>query len=187
MKKQLLTAVCICCVLFASGTLALEPGKPEDAGFIPGRLDRVDQAVMDSIGNGEIAGAVALVARNGNIIYHKSFGYADIDSKTAMHTDSIFRIASMTKAVTSVGVMMLYEQGHFRLSDPVSRFIPEFSNPAVIETNDAGEISGTRPAKREILIVDLLAHSSGHRLLLYSGPASQRLHRGGNNRHRDDR
>ncbi len=172
MKKDLLTAVWMCCVLFASGTLALgpEPGKPEDAGFIPGRLDRVDQAVMDSIENGEIAGAVALVARNGNIIYHKSFGYADIGSKTPMHTDSIFRIASMTKAVTSVGVMMLYEQGHFRLNDPVSRFIPEFSNPVVIEMNDAGEISGTRPAKGEIRIIDLLTHASGIGYSFIPGP-----------------
>jgi CubicO group peptidase (beta-lactamase class C family) len=145
----------------AGNALALELTEPSGDGFIPGRADRIDQVVMESINAGEIAGAVALVARNGEIVYHKSFGYADIDSGTAMRNDSIFRIASMTKAVTSVAVMMLYEQGHFQLDDPVSRFIPEFRDPLVAVFNEAGEMTGTRPASREIQIGDLLTHSSG--------------------------
>ena len=152
------------CCLFALGSFsiqALETADPTRQGFIPGRLDRVDQAISDAIDDGEIAGAVALVARNGSIVYHKSFGYADIDSDISMRNDSIFRIASMTKAITSVAVMMLYEQGHFQLNDPVSRFIPEFSNPSVIVVDEAGEMTGTRPASREIRIIDLLTHASG--------------------------
>jgi CubicO group peptidase (beta-lactamase class C family) len=159
-SKRIFAACCFFAVL-ANGAHALEFAGPAGAGFIPGRLDRIDQVVMKSIQGGEIAGAVALVARNGKIVYHKSFGYADIDSGTKMRNDSIFRIASMTKAITSVAVMMLYEQGHFQLDDPVSHFIPEFSNPVVAEFDEDGEMTGTRPASREIQIGDLLTHSSG--------------------------
>ena len=159
MKGHILS--CCLIAIFANGAQAMEPVEPGKAGFVPGRLDRVDQVVMEAIDDGEIAGAVALIARNGQIVYHKSFGYADIDSETPMRNDSIFRIASMTKAITSVAVMMLYERGYFQLNDPVSRFIPEFGNPTVVVVNEEGEITGTRPATREIRIVDLLTHSAG--------------------------
>jgi CubicO group peptidase (beta-lactamase class C family) len=159
MKGHILS--CCLIAIFANGARAMEPVEPGKAGFVPGRLDRVDQVVMQAIDDGEIAGAVALIARNGKIVYHKSFGYADIDAETPMRNDSIFRIASMTKAVTSVAVMMLYERGYFQLNDPVSRFIPEFGNPTVVVVNEEGEITGTRPATREIRIVDLLTHSAG--------------------------
>ena len=159
MKGHILSFCLI--AIFANGARAMEPVEPGKAGFIPGRLDRVDQVVMEAIDDGEIAGAVELIARNGQIVYHKSFGYADIDSETPMRNDSIFRIASMTKAITSVAVMMLYERGYFQLNDPVSRFIPEFGNPTVVVVNEEGEITGTRPATREIRIVDLLTHSAG--------------------------
>jgi CubicO group peptidase (beta-lactamase class C family) len=148
-------------VFWTAPCWALEPGDPASAGFIPERLERVDRAVLESISNGEIAGAVALVARGGEVVYHKPFGYADIDSQTPMRTDAIFRIASMTKAVTTVAVLMLYEEGRFLLTDPVAEFIPEFAEPRVIVTDDDGQITGTRPAKREIRIIDLLTHASG--------------------------
>ena len=151
----------LCLAFWSAPCWALDPGNPDSAGFIPERLERVDRAVQESIANGEIAGAVALVVRGGEIVYHKPFGYADIDSKTPMRNDAIFRIASMTKAVTTVAVMMLYEEGKFALSDPISEFIPGFAEPTVIVTDDAGQITGTRPAKREIRIIDLLTHSSG--------------------------
>ena len=131
-------------------------------GFHDDRLDRIDAAIEAEIAAGKIPGAVALVARDGDIAYLKSFGYADIASGKAMQTDAIFRIASMTKAITSVGVMILYERGHFLLNDPVSKFIPEFADPVVAtEFDDEGNVTATRPASREIRIVDLLSHSSG--------------------------
>jgi len=100
--------------------------------------------------------------QNGRIIYHKSFGFADVNSKLSMTNDAIFRIASMTKAITSVGVMMLYEEGKLLLSDPVSKFIPEFKGSRVIKILDhQGNITETRVAKREIQIMDLLTHTSG--------------------------
>ena len=131
-------------------------------GFHDDRLDRIDAAIEAEIAAGKIPGAVALIAREGEIAYFKSFGLADIASGKPMDNEAIFRIASMTKAVTSVGVMILYERGHFQLNDPVSKFIPAFADPVVAtEFDDDGNVVATRPASREIRIVDLLSHSSG--------------------------
>jgi len=132
------------------------------SGFVSERLERIDTAINAEIDKGKIAGAVALVARDGDVAYYKSFGYADLGTGKAMQKDSIFRIASMSKAVTSVAAMVLYEQGRFSLNDPVSKFIPGFADPVVaVEFDDAGRVTATRPASREIRIVDLLSHSSG--------------------------
>lgn len=131
-------------------------------GFIEDRLDRIDDTINAEIAAGKIPGAVALIMKDGHTVYHKSFGLADIASQKTMEIDAIFRIASMTKAITSVGVMSLYERGHFKLNDPVSKFLPEFSNPQVLlSVDDDGVVTETRPASREISIVDLLTHSSG--------------------------
>lgn len=141
---------------------ATATGNEAASGFHSERLASIDAVIDAEIDAGKIAGAVALVARNGTIAYHKSFGYADLDSRTPMRNDAIFRIASMTKAVTSVGVMVLYERGHFLLNDPVSRFIPEFAEPEVaVAFDEDGNVTETRPASREISILDLLSHSSG--------------------------
>jgi len=132
------------------------------SGFVDARLNRIDDAINAEITAGKIPGAVALISIDGQTVYHKSFGYADIASQTAMRNDSIFRIASMTKAITSVGVMTLYEQGHFQLNDPVSKYIPEFANPQVlVSADEEGMVTETRPATREIRIIDLLTHSAG--------------------------
>lgn len=132
------------------------------AGFVDARLDRIDAAINAEIAAGKIPGAVALIVKDGRTVYHKSFGYADIESNTAMQNDSIFRIASMTKAITSVGVMTLYEQGYFKLNDPISKYIPEFANPQVlVSADEEGVVTETRPASREIRIIDLLTHSAG--------------------------
>ena len=131
-------------------------------GVIVDRLGRIDLAISTEIEAGEIPGAVALIVRNGEVVYHKSFGFADIESKTPMQTDSIFRIASMTKAITSVATMVLYEQGHFRLNDPVAKYLPEFSKMSVISgVDDEGNVTATVPATRPIKIIDLMTHASG--------------------------
>ena len=135
---------------------------PADTGFIESRLDRIDDAINAEIDAGKIPGAVALIIRNGSVAYHKSFGYSDVDSKTPMRNDNIFRIASMTKAITSVAVMTLYEEGHFLLNDPVEKYIPEFSNPKVVsEFDEDGDILSTVPATAPLQIIDLLTHTSG--------------------------
>jgi CubicO group peptidase (beta-lactamase class C family) len=126
------------------------------------RLERIDRVVNEAINNGEIPGAVVLVNQNDKDIFHKSYGFSDIVMQKKMELNSIFRIASMTKAITAVGVMILYERGHFLLNDPISKFIPEFKNPEIIVAVDSiGEVLEKRPAKREIRIIDLLTHTSG--------------------------
>lgn len=131
-------------------------------GFREERLDRIDAVIQAEIAAGRIPGAVGLIAKDGEIVYHRAFGMADIDAGKPMQNDSIFRIASMSKAITSVGVMMLYEQGRFQLNDPVSKYLPGFTNPrVVVSVDDSGTVTETRDAKREIRIVDLLSHSSG--------------------------
>ena len=116
--------------LFAQG---LPVGQPETLGFSPERLQRIDALIAEAIEEVEIAGAVALIARRGRVAFLESYGMADVDDGEPMRTDTIFRIASMTKPITSLAVMMLYEEGHFFLSDPVSDFIPEFGAPRVLD------------------------------------------------------
>jgi CubicO group peptidase (beta-lactamase class C family) len=140
----------------------LHHASPESGGFIAQRLERIDRLLQDYVDKGWIAGASALVARNGVIVYHKAIGYDDLSRKTPAGKDNIFRIASQTKAVTSVAVMILYEEGKFLLDDPISNYIPEFRNPKVIEKfNDADTTFTAVKAKREITIRDLLTHTSG--------------------------
>ncbi|MBZ5561649.1 MAG: beta-lactamase family protein [Acidobacteriia bacterium] len=139
--------------------------SPEDVGFSSQRLDRLGAAIQRSIDDGRLAGAVSLVARHGKIAYFKAFGMADRDAKKPMRTDNIFRICSMSKPITSVAVMMLYEEGRFTLNEPVSDFIPEFKNMKVLDppfpqdkTSPPGALVD---AKRPITILNLLTHTSG--------------------------
>lgn len=126
------------------------------------RLRRIDTILQESVNNRWINGAVAYIARNGKIVYYKSFGVSDAEKQTPMAKDAIFRIASQTKAITSVAVMMLFEEGKFLLDDPVSKYIPEFANPTVVDQYDAKDTTYTTlPALREITIRDLLTHTSG--------------------------
>ena len=134
----------------------------DSAGFVQSRLNKIDEVINAEIQNGMIPGAVALIAKDSKIAYFKSFGFSDIDTQTPMQNDDIFRLASMTKAITSVGVMILYERGQFQLNDPISQFIPEFTNMNVVAAlDDNEEVSSIAPARKSIKIIDLLTHSSG--------------------------
>jgi CubicO group peptidase (beta-lactamase class C family) len=135
---------------------------PEAGGFSSERLKRMDAFLQDCVDKGKVNGIAGLVIHDGKIVYYKGFGYDDADAKTPMKRDAIFRIASQTKAITSVAVMMLYEEGKFLLDDAISLYIPEFKNPKVIDKfNKADTTYTTVPAKREITIRDLLTHTSG--------------------------
>ncbi|HEY1200209.1 MAG TPA: serine hydrolase domain-containing protein, partial [Niastella sp.] len=135
---------------------------PEAGGFSSKRLSRIDTALKEYVDKGRMNGAVAMIVHDGKIVYYKNFGYNDQEAKTPMPKDGIFRIASQTKAITSVAVMMLFEEGKFMLDDPISNFIPEFKNPKVLDKyNRADTTYTTVPAKREITIRDLLTHTSG--------------------------
>lgn len=139
-----------------------ETSRPEEAGFSQTRLNNIDKLLEENVKNQNIPGAVALIIRNGKIVYFKSFGYSDVEKKSALKKDDIFRIASQSKAITSLAVMMLWEEGKFLLDDPVSRYIPEFRNPRVLKSFNKDDSSFTaEPAAREITIRQLLTHSSG--------------------------
>lgn len=152
---------CALIALITAGCAA-EIQRQVSADFLPQRLERIDQAVDQAIADGEIHGAVALIIRNGRVGYHKAFGLADLASGKEMTTDTIFRIASMTKAITSVGAMILYEQGHFRLNDPISNYLPKYADMQIVsEVGGDGSILDTVPASSPIRIIDLLSHTSG--------------------------
>jgi CubicO group peptidase (beta-lactamase class C family) len=140
----------------------LRETNPEAAGFSTERLARIDKVMNDYVKDGRMNGGVALIVRDGKVVYYKAFGNDDIASKKPLQRDAIFRIASQTKAITSVAVMMLYEEGKFLLDEPVSNFIPEFRSPRVLDKfNKEDSTYTTVPAKREITIRDLLTHTSG--------------------------
>lgn len=134
--------------------------KPETIGLSSERLERIGAAVQRNIDDKRIAGAVTLVVRRGQVGWFKAQGMADREAGKAMHADTMFRICSMTKPITSTAVMMLYEEGYFLLEDPISKYLPEFKNARVFVQPAKGEPYSI-PATREITIRDLLRHTSG--------------------------
>jgi CubicO group peptidase (beta-lactamase class C family) len=140
--------------------------SPRDAGFAPDRLERItDHLERSYIAPGKIAGCQALVARHGHVAYVRSFGLMDIERRRPMQDDTIFRIFSMTKPITSVALMTLYEQGCFQLNDPVHRIIPEWRDMQVYVSGEGEQIQ-TRPPARPITFRHILSHQSG---LSYGG------------------
>ncbi len=151
----------------------LHEGAPESVGFSSERLDRIDERINDWIQTGKVNGAVGLVIRNGTIVYYKALGYNDVDAKTALAKDGIFRIASQSKAITTVAAMMLYEEGKFLLDEPVSKYIPSFANEKVVKTFRKADNSYTTvPAKRQVTIRDLMSHQAGISYPLWGTPAN---------------
>ena len=135
---------------------------PENQGVSSERLDRIDFYLNKAIKDNQIPGAVALIRRNNKIIYNKAFGYSDVENKIMYSTDDIFRIASMTKAVTSLAVLMLWEEGKFNLDDPIEKYIPEFKDLKVLtDFNETDSTYLSKPAENKISIRHLLTHTSG--------------------------
>ncbi|MES2694964.1 MAG: serine hydrolase domain-containing protein [Verrucomicrobiota bacterium] len=138
-----------------------------ELGFDPARLQRLDAVIQDHVEKQQIAGGIMYIARDGQTAHLRTYGMQDMEAARPMAPDAIFRIASMSKAITSVAVMMLYEEGKFRLTDPVSKYIPAFKNSVVaVKPTDAnpakeGKAYATEPAKRGIRIRDLLTHMAG--------------------------
>lgn len=137
-------------------------GQVMAQGLDAERLSRIDSFVSRHMEKQHIPGAVALVIRNDEVAYSRAFGYADIESRQKMRTDNIFRIASQSKAITSLAVMMLWEEGKFLLDDPVSMYIPAYKDMKVLDTyNEKDTTYTTVPAEKQITIRDLLRHTSG--------------------------
>jgi CubicO group peptidase (beta-lactamase class C family) len=165
MRKEISSLLVLIILLTAEMAAAQKivvAATPEAAGFSSERLKRIDANLKSLINKEWINGAVALVIRNGKIVYYKSTGYNDLKTKAPLVKDGIFRIASQTKAITSVAVMMLYEEGKFLLDEPVSKYIPSYANQKVLDKfNKADTTYTTVPAKRNVTIRDLLTHTSG--------------------------
>lgn len=148
--------------------LTFETTTPEDVGMSSNRLARIDDYMNECIEKGWFPGGVVFIARHGKIAYHKGFGVKEAGTDLPMSKEAIFRIASQTKAITSLAAMMLYEEGKFRLNDPVEKYIPEFKDPEVLIDYDdktgnyTAEIAEVKPTIRH-----LLTHTSG---LIYDAP-----------------
>lgn len=147
-------------VLQSSGALAqgLSSTSPEMRGLSTHRLERIEPVMQDYVERGVFPGMTVAVARHGQLVYFKSFGFADLQSRKPVTEDSIFRIYSMTKPVTATAVMILFEEGKFMLDEPVSKYIPSFKDVKVYRPEGSNE--STKPS-REITIRDLLRQTSG--------------------------
>ena len=165
--KRCLTILVILLATAANGSAqdrkpTLTSAPPEAGGFSSARLARLDSGMNDWVKKNWINGSVAFIARKGKIVYYKAYGYNDMNTKTPIPRDDIFRIASQTKLITSVAVMMLWEEGKFSLDDPVSMYIPTFAHQGVLANFNWKDTTYTTvPAKRPITIRDLITHTSG--------------------------
>ena len=140
----------------------LTEASPESVGVSAERLARIDKMCEEEVANGNVPGIVSLVARNGKIVHWKAYGMAENQTGRKMKRDDIFRIASQSKAITSTAVMILWEEGKFKLDDPISKYIPEFKNQQVLKSFQYSDTTWTgEPVKNEITIRNLLSHTSG--------------------------
>ena len=143
----------------------LPTGEPEEVGLSASRLERLDRAMRGYVERQEVAGVVSLVARHGKVVHFSTFGHRDREHGALMGHDTIFRIASMTKPIASVALMILYEKGHFQLRDPIARWLPQFAEMQVATPATYQELGRSRfrtvPAARPITVQHLLTHTAG--------------------------
>jgi CubicO group peptidase (beta-lactamase class C family) len=165
--------------LFAStAAFAEDPlprAKPEEVGFSSERLARIGTALKADIDAGRIPGAVIAIARHGKLVMFDAYGFRDKAGNVPMTTDTIFNIASMTKPMTTVGGLMLYEQGKLLMDDPLAKYFPQFANMRVAARDANGApTADTVPANRQITVQDLMRHTSG---LIYGGRGTTLVHK----------
>jgi CubicO group peptidase (beta-lactamase class C family) len=149
-------------MFMAAGAWAgdLRFASPEALGFSSERLNAIDRLYAAKVDKGEMAGIVTLIARHGKIVHFSAVGYADVERKRKMRKDTIFRLYSMSKPIASTALIMLYEEGRFQLDDPLSKYIPEFSNLRVLR-NAEGPFDDTVPAEHAPTVHDVLRHTAG--------------------------
>jgi CubicO group peptidase (beta-lactamase class C family) len=166
------------CLLASGAAFADEPlprAKPEDVGLSSERLARIGETLKADIEAGRIPGAVIAIALHGKLVVFDDYGWRDKAAGVAMTTDTIFNIASMTKPITTVGALMLYERGEILIDDPLAKYFPKFAQMRVAARDAAGEPTAeTVPANRPITIQDLMRHTSG---LVYGGRGNTLVHK----------
>jgi CubicO group peptidase (beta-lactamase class C family) len=165
------------CLLASGAAFAADPlprAKPEEVGLSSERLARIGETLKADIEAGRIPGAVIAIARRGKLVALDAYGFRDKAANVPMTTDTIFNIASMTKPMTAVGALMLYEQGKLLIDDPLSKYFPKFASMRVA-VRDAGEpTADTVPAQRPVTIQDLMRHTSG---IVYGGRGNTVVHK----------
>jgi CubicO group peptidase (beta-lactamase class C family) len=146
----------------AAGATLAPAASPESVGFDTARLKRLDDAMAKVVADGRVAGMTTLLARHGKIVEFKTYGKTSLETGQAMPKDEIFRIYSMTKPMTGVAMMILFEQGKWRLDDPVTRYVPEFKNLKVmVKADKDGNITETEPMKRPPTMREIMSHTAG--------------------------
>ncbi len=160
-----------------TATLApLPQAAPESVGFAPGSLNNMDAAMQGLIDQKHLAGIVTLIARKGKVVQHKAYGMQDIDKQVPMKTDTIARIYSMTKPITGVAMMMLYEEGKWQPSDPIAKHIPQFANLRVFAGEKDGELILEDPAHAPTM-GELMSHTAGFTYGLFGNTPVDKLYR----------
>ncbi len=167
MKRAVVLAACLACLPAPAGAQGVKPGVAA-LGFSTERLARIAPVMEQFVRDGKFPGISLTVARKGQVVYQQEFGYADVEKKVPLAKDAIYRIFSMTKPITGVAVMILYEEGRFALDDPVSKFVPCFKDLQVAEAETAEGLTLVK-AEREVTIRDLLRQTSG---FSYGGASS---------------
>lgn len=169
-KQSLIACIATVVSVHAFAQQPAPVNRPEDLGFASDRLERVTKAFQGYVDSGQLPGAVVLIARKDKVAYFKAFGFQDREQKTPMKTDSIFRLASMTKPIVSVAAMMLAEEGKLNIAAPVSQYLPEFKDLKVrtekVDASGNKEVT-LEPPRRQMTVQDLLRHTSG---LVYAPP-----------------
>jgi CubicO group peptidase (beta-lactamase class C family) len=161
--KSILLAAALLLGIFAFNLAAKDPKAvaPESVGLSSERLERLSKAMQEDVDQKKTGGIIVLIARHGSIAYHKAFGMADIEAGRKLQTDHLFRLYSMTKPVTSVALLTLFEEGKFQLNDPLEKYIPAFKGVKVfVKTDEKGEMVLEEP-KRKITIQDVFRHTAG--------------------------
>src|SRR5437867_1577678 len=157
----------------------LPEAKPETLGFSVERLKRLDDAMQGLVDSKQLAGIVTLVARHGKVVHQKVFGQQDLASAKPMQKDAIFRIYSMTKPITGVAMMMLFEEGKWKPSDPISKYIPEFANLKVYAGDNEGRMKLEAPAHAPT-VGELMSHTAGFTYGLFGNTAVDKLYQESN-------
>jgi CubicO group peptidase (beta-lactamase class C family) len=185
MKRHSIIVLSAVLVLLSCAVQAqdLQMAKPEEVGLSTERLARITKTMQQHVDNKELAGVVMLLARKGKVAYYETLGMRDVEEGKAMEEDTLFRIYSMTKPITSAAVMMLYEEGLFQLNDPVSKFIPALGGLDVLVEDtdgDTGEVTyRLDPSEQDMTVQDLLRHTSGLHYGWGSGKIDEMLKKAG--------
>jgi CubicO group peptidase (beta-lactamase class C family) len=159
-RIQLVLSIFVFLIVNLTSGQDLLTTKPEEVGFSAKRLERIDEAFNGYVKDNKLPGSVILVSRKGKVAYYKAFGYRDLEAKSAMTKDAIFRIASQTKAIVSTGIMILQEEGRLLIQDPLSKYLPEFKETVVAQQKADGGYEVVK-ATRPITLRDLLTHTAG--------------------------